>query len=128
MESTALMIISTRLLVFLALLSSAAATLARAEDCGETVLYNGKIATMDQHDTMASSITIKGDRIVAVGTSPGIPKRDSCATLIDLKGRRAIPGLIDSHNHIVVVSLRPGRDVRLDITSSIDEVKQLLHQ
>lgn len=128
MESTALMIISTRLLVFLALLSSAAATLARAEDCGETVLYNGKIATMDQHDTMASSITIKGDRIIAVRTSPGVPKRHSCATLIDLKGRRAIPGLIDSHNHIVVVSLRPGHDVRLDITSSIDEVKQLLHQ
>ena len=71
---------------------------------------NGKIATMDQRDTMASSITIRGDRIVAVGTSPGIPKRDGCATLIDLKGRRAIPGLIDSHNHIVVVSLRPGRD------------------
>ena len=89
------MITSTRLLVFLALLSSAAATLARAEDCGETVLYNGKIATMDQRDTMASSITIRGDRIVAVGTSPGIPKRDGCATLIDLKGRRAIPGLID---------------------------------
>lgn len=118
---------SAKRMLSFALLSCAAITSLRAQECGKTVLYNGKIATMDGHDTMASSITIQGDRIVAVGTAHGIPKHDGCATLVDLRGRRVIPGLIDSHNHIVMVSLRPGHDVRLDIAVSVAEVIQLIH-
>jgi hypothetical protein len=101
--------------------------LARAQDCNATLLYNGKIVTMDQRDTIASSVTIEGDRIAAVGVGHGIPKHNGCARLIDLKGRTVIPGLIDSHNHIVVTSLRPGHDVRFDLPSSIGEVEQLIH-
>ena len=99
---------------------------AHAQGCRQTILYNGKIATMDRHDTMASSVTIDGDRITAVGIAPGIPKHDGCARLIDLKGRRTIPGLIDSHNHIVVASLRPGHDARIEVAASIVEVQQLI--
>lgn len=98
----------------------------QAQDCRETILYNGKIATMDRRNTMASSVTIEGDRIAAVGIARGIPKHDGCARLIDLKGRRVIPGLIDSHNHIVVASSRPGHAVRIEIASSIAEVQQLI--
>jgi len=98
----------------------------RAQDCQETVLYNGKIATMDPRDTMASSVMIDHDRIAAVGIAKGIPKHAPCARLIDLNGRRVVPGLIDSHNHIVQVSLRPGHDVRLETTSSIVEAEQLI--
>lgn len=99
---------------------------ARAQGCRQTILYNGKIATMDRHNTMASSVTINGDRITAVGVAPGIPRHDGCARLIDLKGRRTIPGLIDSHNHIVVASLRPGHDARIEVAASIGEVQQLI--
>ena len=53
----------------------------------------------------------RGDRIAAVGTANGIPAHDACAALIDLRGRTVVPGLIDSHNHIVQISLR------LDTTS-----------
>ena len=95
-------------------------------ECRKTILYNGKITTMDPKNPLASWITIEDDRITAVGTS-GIPKHHGCARLINLKGRRVVPGLIDSHNHIVVVSLRPGHDVRLDTVSSIPELQKLLH-
>ncbi len=98
----------------------------RAQNCRQTILYNGKIATMDRGNTMAYSVTIKGDRIVAVGMSRGIPKHDRCAQLIDLQGRRVIPGLIDSHNHIVVASSRPGHAVRIEAAASIKEVQQLI--
>jgi hypothetical protein len=110
-----------------ALISLGAILSLHAESCGVTILYNGKVATMDQHDTMASSVTIEGDRITVVGVAPGAPKHDGCAQLIDLKGRRVIPGLIDSHNHIVVASLRPGHDARIEIAASIAEVQQLIH-
>jgi predicted amidohydrolase YtcJ len=120
---------STKSLIFLnaALIGSGSILPVQAQSCRVTILYNGKIATMDQHDKMASSVTIEGDRITAVGTGAGVPKHDGCARIIDLKGRRLIPGLIDSHNHIVVASLRPGHDARIEIAASIAEVQQLIH-
>ena len=112
-----------------ALLANAVAALpARAQKCREIVLYNGKIATMDQRDTMASSLTIEGDQIAAVGIGRGVPKHDAGATLINLRGRRVVPGLIDSYDHIVEVSLRPGHDVRIEVAASIAEVQQLIRE
>ena len=75
---------------------------------------------------MARSVTILGDRIAAVGTARGIPKHDACATLIDLRGRTVVPGLIDSHDHIVQLSLRPGHDMReIESAFSIAELQQV---
>jgi hypothetical protein len=101
---------------------------AYAQECPFKVLYNGKIVTMDGRNSIGRSVMIQGDRIIAVGADGGIPSHNSCAQLIDLKGRTVIPGLIDSHNHIVMTSLRPGHDVRFDLPSSIGEMEQLLHK
>src|SRR5439155_26815460 len=46
-----------------------------------------------------------------------------CTKVIDLRGRTAVPGLIDNHNHIVLLGLRPGFDTRLETASSIAEVQ-----
>lgn len=108
-----------------ALLASTLAVLP-AQECREIVLYNGRIATTDQRGPMASSVTIQGDRITAVGTAQGIPKHHAGATLIDLHGRRAVPGLIDAYDHIVEVSLRPGHDVRIEAAASVAEVQRLI--
>ena len=104
-----------------------AATASAVGQCRTTVLYNGKITTMDAKNTVASSVVIDGDRILAVPTGRGIPRHDPCARLIDLQGRRVIPGLIDSHNHIVVMSLHPGYDQRLETAASIQQASQMLH-
>ena len=98
----------------------------RAGACPELVLHNGTIATMDARNTMARSVTIRGDRIAAVSTAPGLPAHDACATLIDLRGRTVVPGLIDSHDHIVQLSLRPGHDMReIESAFSIPELQQV---
>lgn len=98
----------------------------RVSACQELVLHNGKIATMDARNTMARSVTIRGDRIATVSTASGIPRHDACATLIDLRGRTLVPGLIDSHNHIVQLSLRPGHDMRgIESAFSIPELQQV---
>lgn len=99
---------------------------AQTATCRQTVLYNGKISTMDARLSTARSIVIDGDRIAAVGMRAGIPPHESCARLIDLKGRRVVPGLIDSHNHIVQVSLRPGHDVRIEIADSIADMQKVI--
>ncbi len=68
----------------------------------DLVLRNGKIVTMDQKYGTAQALAVKGDRILAVGTEDDIARLIGKKTkVIDLKGRLAIPGLIESHAHFV---------------------------
>src|ERR1019366_10078335 len=46
-----------------------------------------------------------------------------CTKVIDLGGRTAVPGLIDNHNHFVLLGMRPGHDTRLETAASIPEVQ-----
>src|SRR5215467_3460081 len=71
-----------------------------AADSAELILMNGKIITVDGQDSVAQAIAIHDGKIVAVGTNQEIRKLASGnARFIDLHGRAATPGLIDSHCH-----------------------------
>ena len=89
-------------------------------------LSNGKILTMDGKNSVASSVNIKRGRIVAVGNT-GDRSVTPCTRRIDLGGRTAIPGIIDSHLHIVALGRRPGFDTPLDTARSIADVLRLIH-
>src|SRR5205823_8472937 len=94
------------------------------EDCksgGSLRLVNGKIHTMDKNDSVVSSVLIRNGKFAAVGHRGGDNGGDECARTIDLHGRTVVPGIIDSHNHIILLGLRPGRDARLENANSIDE-------
>jgi predicted amidohydrolase YtcJ len=105
------------------LLATPAAAQTRDSACGEIVLHNGRITTMDARNTTATSVVIRGDRIVTVGSTPGIPAHNACAALIDLRGRRVIPGMIDTHDHPSYFTLRPGHYTPLDTAASIADVQ-----
>jgi len=83
------------------------------------LLVNGKIHTMDARDSVVSSVLTDGNRFAAAGgkTQPG-----PCIQRIDLKGRTVVPGLIDNHNHVVLLGLRPGHDTRLENAQSMADV------
>lgn len=66
----------------------------------DTVLVNGKIATVDDRFSVVQALAIKDRRVIAIGSSESIRKHAGAATrVIDLKGRTVIPGLIDNHSH-----------------------------
>src|SRR5215470_5032413 len=66
----------------------------------DLILVNGKIITVDVHDSVAQAIAIHDGKIVAVGTNDEIRKLASRnARVIDLHDRTATPGLIDTHCH-----------------------------
>jgi len=88
-------------------------------------LVNGKIHTMDRRDRVVSSVLIEEGKFVGVG-GHGMGGSDHCTTVINLRGRTAVPGLIDNHNHIILLGLRPGNDVRLDKARSIGKALELL--
>jgi hypothetical protein len=66
----------------------------------DLVLTNGKIVTVDQAKPEAQALAVRGDRVVALGTVAEIKPYIAAQTeVIDLGGRLATPGLIDSHLH-----------------------------
>jgi predicted amidohydrolase YtcJ len=81
------------------------------------LLVNGRIHTMDASARVVSQALIENGRFTSVGNS--INARG--ARRIDLKGRTVIPGLIDAHNHIVLVGNRPGWHTPLEHVFTIDE-------
>jgi predicted amidohydrolase YtcJ len=83
---------------------------------------NGRIHTMDPQNRVVSQIVIRNGRITDVGDS--VPK-GSKTRIVNLKGRTVIPGIIDSHNHIVLVGNRPGWHVPLDDAYSIADILDL---
>jgi len=86
----------------------------------DLLLVNGVIHTMDDVDAIVNSARISGGRFVDVGND--IQPIGDCTEIIDLKGGTVVPGLIDNHNHIILLGLRPGYDTRLENATSIPEV------
>jgi predicted amidohydrolase YtcJ len=89
-----------------------------------TVLTNGRIHTMDAAGTIASTVTIRHNRIVAVGGT--VPKAGPGVRVINLGGRTVLPGLVEPHIHIVSLGNRPGYHTILENTTSIREVQEAL--
>ena len=70
------------------------------QPAAERALINGTILTVDARDSIAQAVAIACGKIVAVGTNDEIRQRIGSNTdVIDLRGRTATPGLIDSHVH-----------------------------
>jgi predicted amidohydrolase YtcJ len=88
------------------------------DEHAEVVLYNGRIHTMDAQNRVVSGVVIRDGRFVEV--ERGVP-RDGLA--FDLRGRTVVPGIIDNHNHIILMGNRPGYHTPLENAYSIDDVQ-----
>jgi hypothetical protein len=87
----------------------------------ELLLVNGKIHTMDAQNRVVSAVAIKNGRFVGVG--PGTHATGPGTKVINLQGRTVIPGIIDNHNHIVLMGNRPGYHTPLENATSIADVQ-----
>lgn len=74
--------------------------LAAAEVPVDLILVNGKLWTVNPQQPEAEAVAISGNRIVAVGTSAEMAQlRQPRTRLVDLRGRRVVPGFNDAHVH-----------------------------
>src|SRR5688572_5566947 len=74
------------------------------------VLTNARIHTMDGQNRVVDEVLIKNGRFVEVGKKVD---RSDQVPVTDAGGRTVIPGIIDAHNHIVLVGNRPGWHTRM---------------
>src|SRR5438128_1397931 len=100
-------------------LACAAALHAQTAD---TILVNGKIATVDAQSSIRQALAIRQGRIEAVGTNADMQKLAGPGTrTIDLGGRTVIPGLIDSHMHAIRAALSFATEVNWIGAKSMEE-------
>ena len=73
---------------------------AKAASAPDIVLYNGKISTVDKRNSVVEGIAIRDGKILATGRSGAIRALAKRQTeVVNLRGRRVLPGLIDGHLH-----------------------------
>jgi predicted amidohydrolase YtcJ len=73
----------------------------------DTIFVNGKVVSMDDESrstevgTIYQAIAVKGDKIMQVGTTAQIRAlAGPDTTVLDLKGKTLIPGIIEPHSHM----------------------------
>jgi predicted amidohydrolase YtcJ len=91
----------------------------------ELALINGQVLTVDANDSVAEAVAIAGGKIVAVGSTADIRSWIGGSTeVIDLRGRTATPGLIDTHVHFTEVDSVYA--VELSTVKNLDEALKLV--
>ena len=93
----------------------------------DLLLVNAKITTLDRGNPQASAVLIRDGRFVAVGHEGDVrAAADADAQVIDAGGRRVIPGLIDSHMHIIRGGLNYNMELRWDGVPTLADAMAML--
>jgi len=95
----------------------------------DLILHRGLVTTLDRGNPVATAIAIKDGVFTAVGSDQEVMNLAGPSTrVIDLKGRRVLPGLIDNHLHIIRGGLNFNMELRWDGVRSLSDAMNMLKQ
>jgi predicted amidohydrolase YtcJ len=93
------------------------------------ILVNGHFSTLDRSNPNPEAVAIVDGKFIAVGAERDVRTlADSKTQIVDLRGRRAIPGLIDSHMHIIRGGLNYNMELRWDGVRSLADAMRMLKE
>ncbi|WP_395396991.1 amidohydrolase [Novosphingobium sp. BL-8A] len=93
----------------------------------DTIIVNAKVTTLDRENPQAEAVVIRDGKFLTVGSEQ--EAREAAAPgaeVIDAKGRRLIPGLIDSHMHIIRGGLNFNMELRWDGVPTLADAMAML--
>jgi predicted amidohydrolase YtcJ len=94
----------------------------------DMILHNAKIAT-NSTPSFVEAVAIEGCKILAAGTSDEVLRQRGPATrVIDAGGRTVIPGLNDSHLHVIRGGLNYNMELRWDGVPSLADALRMLKE
>src|SRR5882672_10461514 len=95
----------------------------------DLILHRGLFTTLDRRNPAASAVAIKDGVFVAVGHDSDVMKLAGSSTrVIDLRGKRVLPGLIDNHLHIIRGGLNFNLELRWDGVGSLADAMSMLRR
>jgi predicted amidohydrolase YtcJ len=95
----------------------------------DTVLFNGKILTVDKDFSVQQALAIGHGQVLASGTTAAMKKlAGNKAKLIDLGGRTVIPGLTDGHIHGIRAALTFGTEVNWIGVTTLKQALEKIRQ
>jgi len=93
----------------------------------ELILHRGLFTTLDRANPRASAVAIQNGRFLKVGQDHEVmPLAGPDTRVIDLRGRRVLPGLIDNHLHIIRGGLNFNMELRWDGVRSLADAMGML--
>lgn len=93
----------------------------------DLLLIHGRFRTLDRANPEAQAVAIQDGRIVQVGDTEVLMRlRGANTRVIDLNGRRVIPGLNDSHQHLIRGGLNYNLELRWEGVPSLAEALRML--
>ena len=96
-------------------------------EIADLILFNGKMTTLDRTNPTAEAVAVRDGVIVFAGTTADTMRLAGTTTrIIDVGGRRVIPGLIDSHMHIIRGGLNYNMELRWDGVRSLADAMDML--
>ena len=104
--------------------------LMQAQEKADLIIFNGKIATMQKSGEFVQAIASKSGIILATGTSKEILAGYKTATTqtIDAKGKTVVPGLNDSHMHVIREGLNYNAELRWDGVKTLKRAMEMLKE
>ncbi|WP_224369541.1 amidohydrolase [Hyalangium versicolor] len=95
----------------------------------DLILHNGRLHTVDRENPTASAAAIKDGRFIAVGGDAEVMAlRGSATQVIDLQRRTVIPGLNDSHLHLIRGGLNYNLELRWEGVPSLADALRMLKE
>ena len=93
------------------------------------ILTNGRITTLDAAKPSATAVAIKDGRFLAVGSDQDVMAyRGPNTRIIDLNKHTVIPGLNDSHTHLIRGGLNFNMELRWDGVPSLADALRMLRE
>jgi predicted amidohydrolase YtcJ len=90
----------------------------------DIALVNGRIHTLDRHDTVVDSLLIRDGRFALVG---GVRQVGDDTEVVNLRGHTVIPGIVDNHVHFIRIGNAAGHDERrLETAFTIARAQELI--